>query len=68
MKSDRACLHSSPFAESETSAHQAAHVQVSKMHLGAEVNAWGAVRQWRTWYLAVMNMLDACVKYAIIFW
>ena len=43
-------------------------MQVSKTHMGAEVNAWGAVRQWRTWYLAVMNMLDACVKYAIIFW
>ena len=35
---------------------------------GVEVNAWGAVRNWRTWYLALINLCDSTVKYAIIYW
>lgn len=35
---------------------------------GVEVSAWGAVRNWRTWYLAVINLCDSTVKYAIIYW
>jgi len=32
------------------------------------VSAWGAVRNWRTWYLALINLCDSTVKYAIIYW
>jgi hypothetical protein len=35
---------------------------------GVEVSAWGAVRNWRTWYLALINLCDSTVKYAIIYW
>lgn len=35
---------------------------------GVEVSAWGAVRNWRTWYLAIINLCDSTVKYAIIYW
>lgn len=43
-------------------------VQASRALAGVEVNAWGAVTNWRTWYLAVINLCDATVKYAIIYW
>lgn len=43
-------------------------LQASKALSGVEVSAWGAVRNWRTWYLAVINLCDATVKYAIIYW
>lgn len=32
------------------------------------MSAWGAVRNWRTWYLALINLCDSTVKYAIIYW
>ena len=43
-------------------------LQASRALSGVEVSAWGAVRNWRTWYLAVINLCDATVKYAIIYW
>ena len=42
--------------------------QANKTMAGVEVSAWGAVRNWRTWYLALINLCDSTVKYAIIFW
>ena len=32
------------------------------------MSSWGAVRNWRTWYLALINLCDSTVKYAIIYW
>ena len=43
-------------------------MQAAKTMSGVEVSAWGAVQNWRTWYLAVINLCDSTVKYAIIFW
>ena len=43
-------------------------MQAAKTLSGVEVSAWGAVQNWRTWYLAVINLCDSTVKYAIIFW
>lgn len=43
-------------------------VQAAKTMAGVEVSAWGAVQNWRTWYLAVINLCDSTVKYAIIYW
>ncbi len=45
-----------------------AAAQASKTMAGVEVSAWGAVRNWRTWYLALINLCDSTVKYAIIYW
>jgi len=42
--------------------------QANKTMAGVEVSAWGAVRNWRTWYLALINLCDSTVKYAIIYW
>lgn len=43
-------------------------MQAAKTMSGVEVSAWGAVQNWRTWYLAVINLCDSTVKYAIIYW
>ncbi|KAL0050402.1 hypothetical protein WJX82_010597 [Trebouxia sp. C0006] len=45
-----------------------AESKASKTMAGVEVSAWGAVRNWRTWYLALINLCDSTVKYAIIYW
>lgn len=43
-------------------------MQAARTMSGVEVSAWGAVQNWRTWYLAVINLCDSTVKYAIIYW
>lgn len=43
---------------------QAARVSAGTM----EVASWGAFRNWRTWALACISMLEAVVKNAILYW
>lgn len=43
-------------------------LQAAKTMAGVEVSSWGAVQNWRTWYLAAINLCDSTVKYAIIYW
>ena len=45
-----------------------AMLKANKTAIGVEVTAWGAVQNWRTWYLALINLCDSTVKYAIIYW
>ena len=64
-------LHSADWQGTAPSAHRCntLHLlQAAKTMSGVEVSAWGAVRNWRTWYLAVINLCDSTVKYAIIYW
>lgn len=44
-------------------------VQAARMSAGTmEVATWGAFRNWRTWALASISMLEAVVKNAILYW
>lgn len=43
--------------------------QAARMSAGTmEVATWGAFRNWRTWALASISMLEAVVKNAILYW